>query len=305
MSTPHLPLGPFTPADAHAVGISSDVLERLERAGKLVRIRPGLYWQTTQFAATEPRRRHALIAATLARDLAGEYALAHESAACVHALWTPRRSRQGPDTVCLYALDNRNALKSRGVHIKVSPLFAGDVIEVDGVRTTSIARTAIDLARGLALPYALIPLDSALRLGVPEQHLVDLAIAMKRWRGTKLLRTHIQLASTLSESALESAARGACIAAGLPIPELQVTLHGASGRQYRVDLLWSDARLVVEPDGIGKYGETDENRRATFQAEKRREDDLRAAGCTVLRVTWETLPLLPRLVAEHLRRPRK
>lgn len=303
MTHPQLPSGPFTIDDAIRAGNSKDMLYRLERNGGVVRVHPGIYWRTDDFASTNGWPRHVLLAQSVSEQLTGEFVLAHETAAAVHGLWTPRRLPDGPRVLRFFTMDTRNARIQGDLHIAVSPLFPGDVVAWNTLRVTSLPRTAIDLARGMTIPFALIPLDSALRLGATAEELLDVARRMKQWRGTKLLRQVIPLADARSESALESAARGSCIAAGLAAPELQVQLSGASGREYRVDLLWREARLIVEPDGIAKYGASEAERRAAFQREKEREDDLRATGYRVLRTTWQSLPQLVTQVAAHLRRP--
>ncbi len=301
MKHPQLPATPFTSSDAPALDIGDAVLRRLLREGVLIKIRSDLYWSAEAAAALPIPRRHLEIAAATARQLGGEFVLAHESAAMAHQLPTPRPIVEALRTVRLYTVDTRNSAIRQGVHISVSPLFPVDVVVIDGLRVTSIARTAVDLARGLALPAALIALDGGLRAGAAQSELLQVAHNLKQWRGTKTLRSSIPFASGLSESALESAARGSCLAAGLPEPELQIPIDGASGRHYRVDMLWRAARLILEPDGWSKYGSSGSEQQASFRAEKQREDDLRAAGYRVLRVTWDGLAGISALVARHLR----
>lgn len=301
MKRPHLPDVPFTSSDAARLGIGDAVIRRLVRDGVLVRVRPDLYWLAEARGALPADRRHVEIARAAIQQFDGEYVLARESAAMAHGLPTPRRLPDGPAKVSLYTVDSRNSTIRPGLHVAVSPLFPGDIVIVDGLRVTSVPRTAIDLARGLALPSALIALDGALRAGASHESLSEVALRMKQWRGTKTLRTSIPYSSGLAESALESAARGSCIAAGLPAPELQVEINGASGRTYRVDMVWMAQRLILEPDGWGKYGRSEHEQRQAFRAEKLREDDLRAAGFRVLRVTWEGLAEVTSMVARHLR----
>lgn len=305
MTHSELPQGPFTRAEAAALGMSEKVLRRLVSTGELIRIRSGIFWSAVDHARTDPRIRHAAIARLVVQLLDGTYALAGETAAAAHGLWTPRRLPDGPKAIRLYTLDNRNATTANGLHISVSPLFPGD-LQFDGpCQCTSIPRTAIDLARGMSPSLALIPLDHALRLGVSQEELLDTALRLKKWRGTKLLRGLIPLATALSESPLETATRASCLAAGLDEPELQVPMRGASGKEYRVDLLWRAERLIVEPDGLGKYGETVGERREAFAREKDREDDLRAMDYTVMRVTWSTLDDVVARIARHLARHRR
>ena len=297
-----LPEGPFTLDEATSIGTGKHALTRMQRDGVVTRVLPGLYWRTVDLEGTTSRQRHLTIAEKVLGSFDGASVLARESAAIVHGLATPRRLPNGPKTISLYASNHRNSRNAAGVQVTVTPLHVGDVVQVDGIPVTSLSRTAIDLARGMTIPYALIALDSALRLGAPREVLMQTALAMKGWSGTKLLRSVIPLADGLAESALESAARGSCLAAGLPAPQLQRPIAGASGKQYRVDMLWEQASLIVEPDGWGKYGELPQQQEDALRREKHREDDLREADFTVLRVTWDGLGALPQRVARHLSR---
>lgn len=302
MREPRLPMSTFSYADAQRLGITDRLLRRLVRDGRVIKLRPNTYIDATAAGLQSPTALYLAEARAVAAQLDGNYVLAQETAAVVHGLRTPRRFAGAPARICLYTEDSRNSCTRNGVHVSVSPLHPGDTVIVDGTRVTSIARTSIDLARGNSLPASLIALDSALALGVEPAALTDVARRMKQWRGTKILRSAIPLADARSESALESAARGACLAAGLPAPDLQVALIGASGRRYRVDMVWTSARLILEPDGIQKYGDTDSERRRNFEREKDREDDLRAADYRIIRVTWNTLPERVALIAAHLRK---
>lgn len=72
---------------------------------------------------------------------------------------------------------------------------------------------------------------------------------------------------------------------GLPLRS-QVDIHDGDGFIGRVDFFVGE-RVVVEFDGMVKYGGAD-GRRA-LQAEKAREDRLRAAGYVVVRLVWSDL----------------
>jgi len=62
---------------------------------------------------------------------------------------------------------------------------------------------------------------------------------------------------------------------------------------WRPDFLVDDTMVLVEFDGLVKYGGTDD-----LVAEKRREDRLRALGHEVVRVTWADLDRPERIVRE-------
>jgi len=70
---------------------------------------------------------------------------------------------------------------------------------------------------------------------------------------------------------------------GLPRPECNVPLH-VEGERFLVDFPWEKQRVVVETDGR----ETHETPEA-FQADRRRDQFLAAAGYRVLRVTWHQI----------------
>jgi very-short-patch-repair endonuclease len=62
---------------------------------------------------------------------------------------------------------------------------------------------------------------------------------------------------------------------------------------WRADLVVDGTRVLVEFDGLVKYGSSDD-----LIAEKRREDRLRALGFIVVRVTWADLRRPDHIVAE-------
>jgi very-short-patch-repair endonuclease len=68
-------------------------------------------------------------------------------------------------------------------------------------------------------------------------------------------------------------------AARLPSPRANVKI----GR-YEVDLLWWEARVVVEVDGYAFHSS-----RTAFERDRRRDGDLHARGFTVIRVTWRQI----------------
>lgn len=75
-----------------------------------------------------------------------------------------------------------------------------DVVEVDGFRATSHARTALDCARFLPLPGALTVVDHVLRLGVSRQELLARCADLPGHGGVRRARVVVELADPRSES---------------------------------------------------------------------------------------------------------
>ncbi len=49
---------------------------------------------------------------------------------------------------------------------------------------------------------------------------------------------------------MESEARLVMIDYGLPLPELQYTIHGTDGERWRVDFAWPNARVAAEYESV-------------------------------------------------------
>jgi hypothetical protein len=189
-----------------------------------------------------------------------------------------------------------------------------DWVEIDGLDVTTLARTVVDLARTESFGRAVTLADSALRRtlhpieGVPRTLLTtaDLEAELDRVpvrHGSAKARRVIEFADGAADRPGESISRVSMRMAGLPQPQLQVKLAGASGRIWTVDFWWPFANLIGEFDGKSKYTDAEFLRGRTPQQavydEKLREDDLRAAGHLVCRWPWK-IALSPALLRDRL-----
>ena len=95
-------------------------------------------------------------------------------------------------------------------------------------------------------------------------------------------------------SVLESRMHRLLRGAGLPRPERE---HRVLDGRYRLDFAWPDARLAAEVDGYAFHAS-----RRTFQDDRARQNDLVAAGWTVLRFTWGDVCQRPGVVAGRIGR---
>ncbi|MGZ8179038.1 hypothetical protein ACXVUM_14005 [Williamsia sp. SKLECPSW1] len=183
--------------------------------------------------------------------------------------------------------------KGRAFFLHASPLPPDEVTVVDGVPVTTLARTAMDVARTGSFAEALVVLDGALRAGATGVELTMVTSRGRRRRGIALVRQAMTWADGRSESADESLSRALMIRAGIPMPDLQVEYREDDGEVFaRVDFDWG-GRVVGEFDGLVKYGDA-----ADVIAEKRREDKLRALGIIVVRWTWDDLRNPERFIAQ-------
>jgi hypothetical protein len=219
--------------------------------------------------------------------------VSHQSAA---ALWGLELLR--PPELCHVTVPRRSSkrvLPDTVVHR--ADLGTRDVVQRDGMRVTTVERTAVDLARLLPLPEGVALMDSALRLGVPLGRLQQRSAAA-RGPGSRALGRAVALADPRSESFLESSCRAILAAAGLAPERTQLWVHGPGGRRLaRVDFAWPSYRVVVELDGFAFH-----SGRERYRSDRRRINALGLAGWLVLRFSWEDVVGNPHAVVSAVRR---
>ncbi|WP_280439619.1 hypothetical protein [Nocardia cyriacigeorgica] len=175
--------------------------------------------------------------------------------------------------------------------VHAAHLEQGDVVQVDGLPVTSVARTVVDLARSVPFAEAVVVGDAALHTGrTTSAELAELMSRTRSGRGLPAARRVVRFLDGRSESPGESLSRVVMAQAGLPMPELQATVLDDLARFVaRVDFLFPDRGIVGEFDGMVKYRKTARAPESVVIAEKKREDALRALGWMVVRWTWPEL----------------
>ena len=283
--------------DALVAGLTDAELARAVRGGSLTRLRRGAYLDSR--ATVSPHR--ALVLATVAGLRVGT-AVSHVSAAVLHGLplWRVDLSR-------LHATRRPPAAGSGSahVHLHVARLPDDDLVLLDGVLTTGLARTVVDLSRTLPFESAVVAADAALATGaVRSEHLAACLVRMGPVPGSRRARRVLDFADGRSESVGESRSRVLIHQLGLPAPDLQVRVLRPDGSLIgRCDFGWPDHRTVGEFDGRVKYRAGEEGRapeEVVFR-EKLREDDLRDHTWEVARWTWADLST-PAVVGGRIRR---
>jgi len=155
----------------------------------------------------------------------------------------------------------------------------------DGIPTTTVAQTVLDLAAIEDIKLvrrALSVLDFRQQLDLRALE----AVGGKGKRGTTMLRLALkkhqpELAHTngkLEEHFLEL-----CERFRLPIPRFNVWVHNKL-----VDAYWPDHGLVVEVDGLNGHSSP-----AQIRADRRKDLILRSHGLNVVRYDWELVTRAP------------
>ena len=139
------------------------------------------------------------------------------------------------------------------IHARSGIIDTTDVLVVDGIPVTSLARTAADLSRQLPFTEAVMTVDAALRRGAQKD---DIFARLKGFHGSRRAARIVAFADARAESPGESISRAIIHLAGLPAPDLQYEVFAADGSLLgRLDFYWDEAGLGGEFDGRVKYTE--------------------------------------------------
>jgi len=292
------------------------------RSELIARIRRGAYAVAPSDVPAWQHRRMLTLARGIAvsRQLPG-CCLGGLSAAAMHELpiW-----REPERTYAFQDSHVRSGLP-RDIVRSVAGLPEEDVVEIDGVRVSSLRRTMVDCARTLHPRDALVVVDGGIRQIIEPQRqrrtedeeraeelrqelLARLTRGMRhRVRATAVIRAAVPFA----ESAPESVIRWLAITRGMPTPVPQCEVSTPSGVVW-TDLGWRrrDGSWVhAEHDGMEKYrirGGTPEELSRALAKEKAREEAIVDATwpvrSDVVRFTYGQVRderiVYPRLVAK-------
>lgn len=279
--------GVFSAAQARAAGHTQNDLQRLRRHRHLESVRRGVYALREAYAGAGAAERHAMQVAALSLVLRPPATLSHETAAAELGL-----ELLEPDLRLLHVTraDDAGTRMEAGVRHHCAEIPDDHLIRREHeLDLTTLARTAIDIAREtVRLECAVAAIDSALRLGVPEDELTSVMMRCRSWRGARMASRALALADGRAANPGESWSRVVLIQHALAPTDLQVPVYDEDGLIGYADFGWDD--VLGELDGRGKYGigvDTDpEEAGRIVWREKRREDRLRARGYEVVRWTY-------------------
>jgi very-short-patch-repair endonuclease len=249
-----------------AAGVGSRAIERRVESGRLHPFHRGVYAVGHRVVSLKGR----WMAATLATN----GVLSHRPAG---ALWVIR-----PWTGRIDITTRWDRRPQPGLLLHRAVLAEDEITIEQGIPVTTPARTLLDLAGVLQKHQLQQAINEAERLRLegpqPDRHPTK--------RGTKALRTLAPPTHTRRD--LEAAFHTFLNDRRFPAPQTNVLIEGKE-----VDFAWPASRLIIELDSW-EYHRT----RAAFEDDRRTDRRLRAAGWTVLRVTWRDLDEPGRLAAE-------
>lgn len=203
---------PFTPAMAARAGISRAALDRLHRDGEVRRLLRGVYLDARVRLTPEVRAR------AVGLRVGPRQVIARRTAAWVYGAVPPG----GGELVPLDVHGTRSRWEAG------PPLRPHEVVTVAGVRCTTPARTAVDLARSVAPDRALPVVDALLHTGVLDH--VDLLAACHGSAGTRQsvarVRELIARADGRAAGEGESVLRLRWLEAALPTPTPGLAVAG-------------------------------------------------------------------------------
>lgn len=278
----------LTTARAEEAGIPRDRLCQAVSTGHLRRVARGAYVDAEVYAAATPEAKHTLAARAIQATLSEKFPLSHHTAAVA---WGMPVLGSVPRQVHVTRLDGGYPRRNRAftTHRPEGLLTAE---EHDGLWLLSPARAWAGM-RDLGMETVVAAGDAALRCGLLTREDAEAAARGVQGRaGTRLLEAALNLLDPTSESAGESRCRVILIQLGYQI-RTQVEIRGTRTPYLaRVDFALREDRVVIEFDGMKKYGNLPEaasDAQARLVAEKAREDFLRSLGFEVVRLTWADL----------------
>lgn len=177
---------------------------------------------------------------------------------------------------------NRHAPK--GIRTWADTIDDDEVTVVDGLRVTTPARTALDLACRNSIDLAVEFIDAlANATGLKTADVDLLAQRYPGRRGIRQVAGILDLVDAGSQSPRESWLRLLLIREGFPRPRTQIPVYDATGYAVAyLDMGWDDIKVAVEYEG--DHHRTD---RRQFHHDIRRYEEVAELGWIAVRVTAE------------------
>ncbi len=215
-----------------------------------------------------------LVLSAVARRMPVEAAFSGWTAAWLHGL-----DVSPCDPIEVTIPEPSGSSRLAGTLVRRTCLSADDVVRRRGLPVTTPHRTVLDLAGTRSITEGVVAADMFLHAGLVD--IDELRAHVAEHPGARCiarLRRVVKLAEPDAESPMETRLRMLLVLAGLPRPEVQVSIHDLSGRFVgRPDLLYRRQGVAIEFDGG--------NHRDRLVDDNRRQNGLIAMGLQMLRFT--------------------
>ncbi len=254
--------GVFTAADARAAGLDRAAVARRVASGTWSREARGIYTVADHPVTERTKVRLAVLRVGPHAVLSG-----------VASVWWQGLADAPPRTVTVSVPRGHHRQDHPGVHLRYRRLDDADVSVRSGLRVT-------------ALPLAVLEASLEESISVVDNALLRRRVSMRQLRDATARQTGTPDAPGLRRvlDALGSGARSEAERRAVSILEKAgiegwIANHPTEG--YSADLAFPGRHLIVEIDGFAHHRDAD-----AFQYDRKRRNDLLAAGWTVLNFTW-------------------
>lgn len=289
---PALRLGPFTAAEADALGVT-DSQRRGRRYRTLSRGVHALAGWGSGPDGEEPGRPAVLAGARPVLALTPGAVLSHASAGLVWGLRLPRRLQE-VRPIHVTRVDDGVPPRRRGVIGHHAALVPWEIVAVEGVAVTVPVRTRLDLAPLLGPEELVVCVDGVVcehRHGLlgglpPLLSRTELTVLLRRYarrRGVRRLRLAVELSVPGADSAPETRLRLLLREHGITEVQTDHRLVAPDGTEVLPDLAVESARLSIQYEGAHH------DRPGQREVDIRRQRRTEAAGWTEVRITHRDL----------------
>lgn len=267
--------GVVSRAEALALGLSSNQVDYLARKGALVRAGPGVF---VVAGAPDSWHRRARIAALTLGGL-----VSHEAAASLHGIDGFRRAK----LEITVAKDRRPRTSPERIR-RSTQFHLADAVVLEGLPTTGLTRTVLDLAAVMSYARFERAVDAVLRQEMCDWLDLYQVLAVHSVQGRNGCGPLRRLLDTrYGDEAIPDSAWNRMVGQllehhGLPTPVYEHEIHDQRGQFIaRVDLAFPQQRLAIELDSVRWH-----LNRESFEKDPRRKNKLALQGWTVLTFTW-------------------
>lgn len=192
------------------------------------------------------------------------------------------------DSTLPAAIIDTNRRTAPGIQTWEERIEDDEIALIGGMRVTTPARTALDLARRYKLGAAVAAVDALVQ--ATEFKMADVELLVDRYRGRrgmKAARAALALVDGGAQSPRETWLRLLLIAAGFPPPQTQIPVPNEWGwAEAYLDMGWEDIKVAAEYEG-------DQHQTSRYRYVKdirRLEKVERRRGWIVVRVVAEDHP---------------